>query len=309
MVPQLFKKLITFKVFIFCLMWLGFFSIFFFVCVTQVSAQVVFNEIFANPSGSRSEPDEFIELMNISATAVDLTGFKIKELSGNEYVIESITLNPNSFVSFRRQDTSVILNNDKDEVFLINEQGKVLDSFSYEQTIEDRSWSRVPDGTGGFFNGTHISESQKNNPAPTSTPQPTAKPTSTPKPTKTPKPTSTSRPQNTLIPTTVSDNEVLEVLGSNTGIDLTEDFEIIENTENATNEMDQKTESTELFTQLKEDNLDGELKSNENKMNRESSLLGTGFFLLGGLGFISAAGYPIIKKRGIINVFTKSQKE
>jgi len=59
-----------------------FIILFFGLLPRQVSAQVVINEVFPDPSGSSSEPDEFIELFNLGTEPVVITGWQISDTQG-----------------------------------------------------------------------------------------------------------------------------------------------------------------------------------------------------------------------------------
>ncbi|KKR64661.1 MAG: Cell surface glycoprotein 1 [Candidatus Woesebacteria bacterium GW2011_GWA1_40_43] len=59
-----------------------FIILFFGLLPRRVSAQVVINEVFPNPSGSSSEPDEFIELFNLGTEPVVITGWQISDTQG-----------------------------------------------------------------------------------------------------------------------------------------------------------------------------------------------------------------------------------
>lgn len=166
---------------------------------------VVINEVFPNPSGSTSEPNEFIELYNKSSSPVTITNWTISDTSGSikTYTIPINTLNPGEFIAFRREVTGIALNNTGDGVELKNETGTPMDSMSFgdTSTFEDKSWSRIPDGTGGFVENTNPTEGTANS-EPPPTPTPTSAPTSTPAPTNTPTPGPTNTPTPTPKPPT-----------------------------------------------------------------------------------------------------------
>jgi len=199
----------SFAVVLFVIIWLQLFF------PDQVRAQVVINEVLPNPSGSTSEPNEFIELFNSGSEPVVITGWKISDTQGSvkTYIFPTATLDPGIYVNFRRSVTGIALNNDGDGVELRDPDGNLKDSMSFDQTIEDRSWSRIPNGSGGFVNNTDPTELSINtspptpDPTPTPTPSPTPSPTptNTPTATKTPSPsptkTSTPTPAKTSVPT------------------------------------------------------------------------------------------------------------
>jgi hypothetical protein len=173
-----------------------------------IKAQVVINEVLANPSGPSTEPDEYIELFNKGAEEITLSGWQITDTKGatKTYTIPDTTVGAGFYVSFHRSVTTIILNNDGDGVELRNSDALTVDSMAFDGSIEDKSWSRIPNGTGNFVNGTNPTELAENmvppTPDPTNTAEPTVTPTSTPTPTPTPTktPTPTSKPTNTPSP-------------------------------------------------------------------------------------------------------------
>ena len=268
----------------------------------NVNASVVINEIFPNPSGSRTEPNEFVELMNLSVVEIDISGYKLQDSGGKEYVISETIMGANGFAVFRRDITKIALNNDEDEVILISKDGEILDTFSYQETKEDRSWSRVPDGIGEFYANTEVSEGEKNSDPPTPTPDPTAKPTASPKPTKTPKPTVTQTP--TKLPTQQLSEKTQEAVFGNTSVN--------EETRKVRGDgkIDQKITQKQPDKKKELDDILNHRSDTEapEVLKQKDRPFGAGLIILGGLGFIGAAGYPIIKKKGIIHVFKRSEK-
>lgn len=170
------------------------------------ASDVVINEVFPNPSGSSAEDGEFIELYNKSSGAVAITNWKISDTAGSTstYTIPDNTLPAGGFISFKKATTGISLNNTGDGVELKNESDQLIDSMSFASTIEDKSWSRIPDGTGEFVNNTNPTDGSPNStppPSPTPTPTDVPTPTRTPTPTKTPTSAPTSTPVKTPTPT------------------------------------------------------------------------------------------------------------
>lgn len=164
---------------------------------TSVSASVVINEIFANPE---NEEDEFIELFNNSDSEIDLANWKIKDLV-KSYTIIDLKIPPKSFLLLEKSLTGIALNNSDEEVTIVNSTDTVVDAFTYSETIEGKTWSRFPDGTGSFSDGTSPTKGFQNASAPTPTPLPTNTPTPTNVPTPTKEPTPTKSPTATKAPT------------------------------------------------------------------------------------------------------------
>ncbi len=196
------------RIFLLTVLAIGFFRL---INPSLAVAQVVINEVFANPSGSVSEPNEFIELYNSGTDSATITGWQISDTHGSTktYIFPEATLGSGNYINFRRSVTGITLNNDGDGVELKDKDNNLIDSMGFEETIEDRSWSRIPNGFGSFINGAEVTEFAANiappptfspTPTPTSTPTqtPTTTPTSTPVKTSSPNPTPTKTP--TLIP-------------------------------------------------------------------------------------------------------------
>ncbi len=154
------------RVFFFCI----FFHFLLFLSVDLVFGQVVINEILVNPvnnpPGSSLEPDEFIELLNLGEN-IYLEGYKIQD-KVSTYVIPAFTFSSGEYFFVKKIESSIALNNSGDVVVLTNSQGDEIDSFAYTQSsIEGKSWSRVPDGTGNFINNTDPTEGMPNVEKPT----------------------------------------------------------------------------------------------------------------------------------------------
>ncbi len=180
-----------------------------------VFAQVVINEVFANTSGPSSEPDEFIELFNTGSESATITGWKLSDTKGSTktYILPESSLEAGAYANFRRSVTDIILNNDGDGVELKDSDDKLVDSINYDEAIEGKSWSRIPNGSGSFVNNTEISELASNivppTPVPTPTPSPTRTPTNTPLSTPTRTPTSIPAAAPTRTPTPTSGKTTL----------------------------------------------------------------------------------------------------
>ncbi len=222
-----------------------FIILFFGLLPRQVSAQVVINEVFPNPSGSSSEPDEFIELFNPGTEPVVITGWQISDIQGTvkTYSIPENILGTGTYISFRRSATGIALNNTGDGVELRDTGGILKDSTSFGDIKEDRSFSRIPNGVGNFVADTDVTELMANispptpeptlvtqtpTPTPTpiqtpilimSSPSPTKIPTPTPIPTKTPLPTPVKTPlrTNSSTPIATVSAGISEVLGIRAG--------------------------------------------------------------------------------------------
>ena len=173
----------------------------FLLSAAPVRAAVVINELFPNPSGANDESTEFIEIYNSDGNVVNLSGYTLQDNS-KVFTFGEETIAGYGFLAVRKSQTKIGLNNSGDEVTLKDNQQNALDNFSFSETIEDKSWSRVSDG-GSWANNTQPTEGQVNSapePSPIPSPEPSSTPTIKPSPSpsqQTPKP---SLPTPTVAP-------------------------------------------------------------------------------------------------------------
>lgn len=150
---------------------------------TPLPGGVLLNEFLPHPrsdwdaSGASNAKDEFVELANVNAFAVDLTGYGLDDAEGGSkpYVIPaSTTLLPGELRPFFRSETRIALNDDGDTVRLLGPQGQVLDSVTYERDPgADVSWVRQPDASGEWHDDGLPSPGDANErQLPTATPTP-----------------------------------------------------------------------------------------------------------------------------------------
>lgn len=167
------------------------------------AADVVINEYLPNPSGPSSEDTEWIELYNTTTASFDLTGWQLDDQEGGSapYILPSgTTIAGNSYLTFEKSVTGIILNNTTDEVRLLNAASEAVEVYAYEETDEDSSFGRQSDGSDEWITFTTPSKNASNatGVVPTQTPTPTTEPTRTPTPTKI---TPTKQPTPTKLPT------------------------------------------------------------------------------------------------------------
>ncbi len=150
---------------------------------------VVLNEILPNPEGNDSQAGlqgEWVEFYNNGSSSIDMTGWYIKDDTGNVRgtVGPASTYNGQVVIGSKESYYKWLvlfingswLNNDGDTVELYNPQGILQDSYTYqgsatdddedsnntpggdnqnpagdeEQGNEGKSYARIPDGTGGW---------------------------------------------------------------------------------------------------------------------------------------------------------------
>ncbi len=112
------------------------------------SKDIIVNEVFPNPKGDDSQ-GEFIELKNIGATDIDLTGWKIGDASSKRYTVKasdftSIILKPKEFFVLYRKMTGIALNNSGAEsVKIFSPDSALVHSIEYSgAATEDESFAR-----------------------------------------------------------------------------------------------------------------------------------------------------------------------
>lgn len=110
---------------------------------------VYINEILPNPAGSDTT-DEWVELYNSNNTAVDLSGWQIKDISGTitTYTILKDTISANGFLFLKRPETKIMLNNDTDGINLLTPDKKIIDSVNYTKAPLDQSYNKTTSSWG-----------------------------------------------------------------------------------------------------------------------------------------------------------------
>ena len=199
--------------------------------VKVYAAEVNLNEIYANPP---DETNEFIELYNTTSSDILISGWKIADKVKSYTLPENSTISANGFFVLKKSTTGLELNNSDEEITLKKSSDESVDSFSYSDTVQGKSWSRVSNGTGSFVNNVEITEGATNASAPTSAPTNAPTSTSAPTPTKTPTPEPTLTPTKspTVAPTKlISPTNIPKVTPSPT-IDPNSDLKIENSNDN-----------------------------------------------------------------------------
>jgi len=109
-------------------------------------SNVVLNEIFT-PGSS-----DWVEIYNTSPNEIDISGWKILDNSTTPVEIFPTNTRIDSG-KFLVLEVSNRLNNGGDSVRLINSGGIEVDKFEYTSSVENKSFARIPDGTGSWFGG------------------------------------------------------------------------------------------------------------------------------------------------------------
>jgi len=105
---------------------------------------IIINEILPSPAGA-DETNEFIELRNLNNFDVNLEDWRIEDMEGTTktYVLPKETkILANGYLVFKRPETKILLNNDKDGVNLIWPNQEIIDSISYEKAPQNQSYNK-----------------------------------------------------------------------------------------------------------------------------------------------------------------------
>jgi hypothetical protein len=124
---------------------------------TALPKGILINEFLPKPGsdwngdGTIDVNDEFVELINIGATAADLSGWMLDDIpnkGSRPYVIpQGVVLQPGKYWAFYHKKTHITLNDGGDEVWLLAPDGRKVDGIVYTRTRwPDSAWNRYPDG-------------------------------------------------------------------------------------------------------------------------------------------------------------------
>lgn len=121
-----------------------------------IDPRPILNEILARPGydwnqdGAVDVFDEFIEIKNLTAIDVSLSGWKLNTLDGSTFTLPDVTLKPGERILYYGSQTRILLSDGGETLRLVNPSGKIYDAFTYELArSEDKSFCRLPDGTPG----------------------------------------------------------------------------------------------------------------------------------------------------------------
>ncbi|MBC8267094.1 MAG: CotH kinase family protein [Flavobacteriales bacterium] len=140
-----------------------------------VVSDLVINDIMASNISSvtdqSGEYDDWVELYNGGATAVNLSGFFLSddENTLNKWTFPNTTIQPNGYLiiwcdtagtSQTGLHTTYRLSSDQEEVYLTDPSGTVIDAVHFVNMPNDVAYARVPNGMGTFI---HQSETYNAN--------------------------------------------------------------------------------------------------------------------------------------------------
>jgi len=232
-----------------------------------MAGDLVINEVFANPDGPSTELTEFVELYNLTDSNIDLSGYKLQD-KFKDYLINEATISAHGFISFRKSETNISLNNSDEIIKLLDKNGDEIDNYSYGNTVETKSFSRIPDGTGQFVAETEPTENGVNQVPPSPTPSPAPSPSPSPVPTPTPNPTPSPSPEPTgMIPEGAATKTVFESEGDE----------------------DKSTESGLMFLASSSGKVKGSSESSQSVKNKKPMVMAM-ILVIVGLGLVGGTG-------------------
>jgi len=124
---------------------------------TPFPGEVVINEFLPHPNadwngdGTANNGDEFIELINMGTESISLNNWKLDDGDDGSrpYSLPDVILMPRQIVLFYKIETGISLSDGGDTVRLIKPDSRTADITAYQVvTAADRTWCRLPDGTG-----------------------------------------------------------------------------------------------------------------------------------------------------------------
>ena len=128
-----------------------------------------------NQNGIIDVNDEFIEVINVGNTEIDLSEYLLDDeeeqedangydISSEPYYLPDITLTPGERYVFYASETGILLNDSGDTVRLLK-GSKIVDAYTYGVVRSpDESWCRMPDGAVGAQFWSHPCFPTPNNP-------------------------------------------------------------------------------------------------------------------------------------------------
>lgn len=103
------------------------------------------SELLPDPASPLTDTtDEYIEIYNPTANIVDLSGWKLRDESGDEYLIKNLQIEPLEHLAIYVADSKLTLNNTGDSVVLIDPNGDVVDeAANYGNAEVGLSWIKI----------------------------------------------------------------------------------------------------------------------------------------------------------------------
>lgn len=130
---------------------------------TWIPGKLVINEVLIRPHfdwegrGGVDTGDEFIEIINLGPSSVNLRGWILDDVEGSgskPYALPDKTIKTGDYLVFFRSRTRIALNDGGDVVRLLSPDGRVIDQIAYLRVrAYNLSYGRLPDGSGRLLYG------------------------------------------------------------------------------------------------------------------------------------------------------------
>jgi hypothetical protein len=123
---------------------------------TSIPAAAVLNEFLPHPQidwngdGTANVGDEYIEVINVSPIAQNLTGWKLDTgvNSPTTFTLPDLILQPREIATFFGSQTGLSLSDGGSTVRLLRSDGRIVDAYTYPLVeLTERTWCRLPDGS------------------------------------------------------------------------------------------------------------------------------------------------------------------
>jgi hypothetical protein len=138
---------------------------------TAIPGMVVLNEFLPHPhsdwnnDGTANVGDEYIEIINLDSIAINVKNWKLDTglNSSKTFSLPDITLQPRQIAYFFGSQTGLSLSDGGGTLRLLKSSGYIVDAYSYPAVeYADRTWCRMPDGTGKWGFACHPSPGRPN---------------------------------------------------------------------------------------------------------------------------------------------------
>jgi hypothetical protein len=124
---------------------------------TAIPGLVVLNEFLPHPhsdwnnDGTVNVGDEYIEIINLDSIPINVKNWRLDTgmNSNTTFSLPDLILQPRRIVFFFHSQTGLSLSDGGGTVRLLKPDGHIVDAYTYPAVeLADRTWCRLPDGTG-----------------------------------------------------------------------------------------------------------------------------------------------------------------
>ncbi len=106
--------------------------------LNSLNKSIVISEIFPNPVGDDTK--EFIEIYNPNDYDINISNWKIKDLSSSFFKLTGL-IKSKSYFLISREDSKLALNNSKEEIFIYDCKDVLITNLKYDKSYENQSYS------------------------------------------------------------------------------------------------------------------------------------------------------------------------